>query len=63
MLVKAKISFCGKVSMGKGEVRNIEYKDILDDLLKCGYVEKVAGETPAAAATPKKKAVKPNENK
>ncbi len=49
MKVKAKVSFAGIVTMGVGEVREVESK-IADDLLRAGYVEKV--EKPAKA--PKK---------
>ena len=60
MKVKALVSFCGKVSMGKGEVREVTYQDILKDLLKAGYVVEVKEETPKPAL---KKAVKANEAK
>jgi hypothetical protein len=39
MLVKALKSFAGKVSMYAGEVREINNKVVLDDLLTAGYVE------------------------
>lgn len=39
MRVIALRSFSGVVSMYKGEIRDIEAKDILDDLLSAGYVE------------------------
>ncbi len=41
--VKAKVSFAGEISMGRGEERVIDDKAILDDLLKAGYVEEVKG--------------------
>ena len=41
MKVKAVVSFCGLVSMAKNEVREINDKVILDDLLQAGYVEEV----------------------
>ena len=41
MKVKALISFSGVISMGKGELRNIETKEVLSDLIRCGYVEPV----------------------
>jgi hypothetical protein len=52
MKVKARISFSGLVSMGKGEEKEITDKLILDDLLRAGYVEDVKS----------KKNVKTNEN-
>ena len=39
--VKALVSFAGAISMGKDEVREIDNKTILDDLLNAGYVEAV----------------------
>ena len=44
MLVKALISFCGKVSMNYGEIKDISEKPVVDDLVKAGYVEKVKKE-------------------
>ena len=41
MKVKAKVCFCGLISMSKGEVKVINDKNILDDLLNAGYVEVV----------------------
>ena len=41
MKVKSLISFCGSISMGIGEIRNIENEDIVNDLLNAGYVKKV----------------------
>ena len=52
MLVKAKHSFAGVISMGKGEERELSEGAVLKDLLSAGYVEEV-----------KKKAVKQSESK
>jgi hypothetical protein len=41
MKVKALVSFAGKVTMGKGEVREIKDKSICEDLLHAGYVKEV----------------------
>lgn len=41
MKVKALISFGGLISMGIGEVRDIENEDIVKDLLKADYVKRV----------------------
>ena len=53
MKIKAKISFCGALSMGKGEVREYSDEAVLSDLLRAGYVEEVEempeGETPREA--------------
>ena len=40
MLVRAKVSFAGQVSMAKNEVRDVP-KDIAAPLLKCKYLEAV----------------------
>ncbi len=53
MKVKALKSFSGAVSMHEGEVRDIENKDILDDLAAAGYIEPDAP----------KRSVKSNESK
>jgi len=41
MKVKALVSFAGAFSMYQGEVKEINDKHILEDLLQAGYVEKV----------------------
>ena len=38
MLVRAKCSFAGEVSMALNEVRDVPEGDVLDDLVCCGYV-------------------------
>jgi hypothetical protein len=59
MKIKAKVSFCGVLSMGKGEVREYSDEAVLSDLLKAGYIEEVvAKETTKAEPSTKKKAVK-----
>lgn len=39
MLVRAKVSFAGKISMMRGKERDITDEEVLKDLLKAGYVE------------------------
>lgn len=39
MLVKARISFAGKISMYAGEVKEVADGPVLQDLLRAGYVE------------------------
>ena len=39
MKYKAKVGFCGLVSMRKGEVKEIGDKYVADDLLRAGYIE------------------------
>lgn len=41
-MYKALESFVGKISMVKGEVKEILDKEIAKDLLKAGYIEKQA---------------------
>lgn len=40
-MYKALKSFAGKVSMRKGEVKEINDKEIVKDLLNAGYIEEV----------------------
>lgn len=59
MKVKAIVSFCGTLSMAKGEIREVTDKAVLVDLMKAGYV--VAAEPPVeepAAAAVKAEAPK-----
>lgn len=60
MKVKATVSFCGAVTMGLGEVREIEDGDILKSLLGAGYVKEVTekAEKVEEVKKPRKKAVK-----
>lgn len=45
MRVKANVSFCGKLTMRKGEEREIEKGNFLDSLLKAGYISEVKAES------------------
>ncbi len=40
-MYKALKSFAGAVSMGKGDVKEINDKEIVKDLLNAGYIEEV----------------------
>lgn len=40
-MYKALVSFSGKVSMSKGEVREIKDNVIVEDLLRARYIEEV----------------------
>lgn len=42
-MYRALISFCGVISMNKGEVGEIPDKALADELIKTKYVEKVEG--------------------
>lgn len=61
--VKATVSFAGAVSMAQGEVRDIEDKAILDDLLRAGHVVPAEEPKKAAAEAPKKAAAKSTSKK
>ena len=41
MKVKAIKSFVGRISMNVGDVKDIQSKEVLNDLLSAGYVEAV----------------------
>lgn len=45
-MYKALISFSGKISMVKGQLREIHDEVIVNDLLKAGYIEEVKEEKP-----------------
>lgn len=47
MKVRATIGFVGKLSMYPGEEREITDKEILKDLLSCGYVEDIEVKKPS----------------
>lgn len=40
-MFKALKSFCGKVSMKKGEIKELNDKEIINDLVNAGLIEKV----------------------
>lgn len=46
MKYRAKVSFAGKISMYKGEIRSLK-ADIANPLLECGYLEKLTTENKA----------------
>lgn len=54
MKVKALKSFGGLVSMKKGEIREIENKVIISDLLSAGYITEVKDESKAEKSKNKK---------
>ena len=54
MMYKATVSFCGKISMRMGEVRDISDPSIVKDLLRAGYIEEIKEK--------KRKEKKANEN-
>ena len=40
MLVRARKNFSGIISMSANEIRDIETKELINDLLNAGYIEK-----------------------
>lgn len=65
MLLKALMSFAGKVSMYEGEIREVAEKEIADDLINAGFAIEYEADrngkkpskediTPKAAETPVK---------
>lgn len=58
MRVKALKNFSGILSMYQGQETEITNKEVLNDLLACGYVEEVKEEKPT-----KKRAVTKRESK
>ena len=59
MLVKALISFAGKVSMYAGETQEVSDEATLKDLLRAGYVVEVKPKAEPKAEKPKVEAVAP----
>ena len=53
-MFKALKTFSGKISMKKGEVRDIKDKYIVNDLLQAGYIEKEKPATKKKSAKKKK---------
>ena len=41
MEIRALKNFCGTITMSKGEVRECKETEVVKDLLKVGYIEKV----------------------
>lgn len=61
MKVEAVISFCGVLSMAKGEVREYGNEAVLADLISAGYVKEIKEEPETKKGTPKR-SVKKNES-
>lgn len=61
MKVEAVISFCGVLSMAKGEVREYSNEAVLTDLISAGYVKEIKDEPEPRKVTPKR-SVKKNES-
>lgn len=48
---KALVSFAGRVSMYKGQVKNLTDKDVIADLLRAGYIEEIDQKKPMRRTT------------
>lgn len=60
-MFKALKSFCGKVSMKKGETKDINDEEVIKDLLNAGYIEEVKEETKKVTAKVKEEVKKVEE--
>lgn len=58
MLYRALKSFVGVVRMNKGDVKEIDDKKAIEDLLKLGYIEPVEDSKPAKTQDKKSKTKK-----
>ena len=54
-MYKALVSFSGKVTMNKGQVREIADTEVIKDLLQAGYIEEVKSAKKEEAKPTKKK--------
>lgn len=66
MKIEALVSFCGVLSMAKGEVRDYSDMAVVSDLLDARYVREVTETAEPTENKPKsttRKAVKPGESK
>ena len=61
MKIEALTSFCGVLSMAKGEVREYSNEAVLADLISAGYVKEIKDEPEPRKVTPKR-SVKKNES-
>lgn len=61
MKIEAITSFCGVLSMAKGEVRECSDEAVLADLISAGYIKEVR-EDPDQKKTTPKRSVKKNES-
>lgn len=71
MKIEALVSFCGALSMAKGEIRDYSNEAVISDLLNAGYVKMIeendgtaeTGATEKKTKTTTRKAVKTGESK
>lgn len=63
MLVRAKTSFSGALSMYTGEVKECNDSVVLQDLLKAGYIEEINGKQETTTKGGRADESKRNKNK
>lgn len=66
MKIEALVSFCGVLSMAKGEIRDYSDMAVVSDLLDAGYVKEVTKSAESVENKPKattRRAVKSGESK
>lgn len=60
-MYRALVSFCGRISMTEGEVRDIPDKAVVKDLLDAKFIEEVNPQKKAEKKPEPKEEVKPEE--
>lgn len=45
MKIKAMVSFCGVLSMSKGEIRDYSVEPVVSDLMEAGYIREISEKT------------------
>lgn len=45
MKIEALVSFCGILSMSKGEIRDYSVESVVSDLMEAGYIREISKKT------------------
>lgn len=45
MKIEAMVSFCGVLSMSKGEIRDYSAEPVVSDLMEAGYIREISEKT------------------
>ena len=45
MKIEAMVSFCGVLSMSKGEIRDYSVEPVVSDLMEAGYIREISEKT------------------
>lgn len=45
MKIEALVSFCGILSMSKGEIRDYSVESVVSDLMEAGYIREISEKT------------------